>query len=415
MKILNFGSCNIDYVYSLDHIVVPGETISSHNLSIFPGGKGLNQSIAAAKAGACVYHAGGIGEDGLFLRDMLNESGVNTENLKITDEKSGHAIIQVSRGGENSILLYGGANEAITKEFADEVLSKFDKDDIILLQNEISNLSYIIKQAYAKGMTIVFNPAPFDEGLKNIDFNMISYLILNEIEGGGFSGKENPEDIIAFMQRNYPDTKIVLTIGKKGCIYADKEQLLQQRAFKVEAVDTTAAGDTFTGYFLASIVEGKTPSEAIRLACAASALAVSKEGAAPSIPSRDEVELALKNLQLKMPEKSSKSDEQRKKIEEYISENISGANLEDLSKILGYSTVYAGEIVKKLTGKSFSKLLQEKRCGFSRELLIKTDLPIDEIIHRAGYENESFFRRIFKEIYGKSPCKYRKAMRGIKE
>jgi len=196
MKILNFGSCNIDYVYSLDHIVAPGETETTTTMNIFPGGKGLNQSIAAARAGSEVFHAGCIGADGDFLADMMSESGVNTKYLKKVDGKNGHAIIQVTSSGENSIFLYPGSNEMVTKEYIDTVISNFEAGDILLLQNEISNVSCIVEKAFDKNMCIMLNPSPFNEKISEIDFSKLSYLLLNEIEAKCISGSSSVDEAI---------------------------------------------------------------------------------------------------------------------------------------------------------------------------------------------------------------------------
>lgn len=287
MKILNFGSCNIDYVYSLDHIVEPGETETSYKLEIFPGGKGLNQSIALAKAGAKVYHAGCIGEDGGMLKDILVESKVDTAYLKTVDGKNGHAVIQVTSGGENSIFLYPGSNEMVEKEYIDSVLENFETGDILLLQNEISNVDYLVEEAYKKGMCIILNPSPFNEKISKIDFNMLSYIILNEIEAAAVA--ETQEESISRIKNKYPNLKIMLTLGSKGCVYSDDTQEIMQKAYKVKAVDTTAAGDTFTGYFVAGISNENEIKEVLKTASIASAIAVSRNGAAPSIPDKNEV------------------------------------------------------------------------------------------------------------------------------
>ncbi len=289
MKILNFGSCNIDYVYAVDHSAMPGETISSHSLSLFAGGKGLNQSIAAAKAGAEVYHAGCLGKEGGMLRDILRESGVDDRYLCDVDAQNGHAIIQVSASGENCIVLYPGSNFMLTKEYIDSVLENFSSGDILLLQNETNLVDYLVDRAYSIGMQVVLNPSPFNDSLKAIDFGKLSYIVLNEVEACGFTGREEAKDSIAYVREYYPSLKMMLTLGKNGCIYADSESYLTHPIFPVEAVDTTAAGDTFTGYFLASVANGESYAEAIRKASAASAIAVSRKGAAPSIPYKNEV------------------------------------------------------------------------------------------------------------------------------
>ncbi len=290
MKILNFGSLNIDYVYSVEHFVRAGETISSASRNLFCGGKGLNQSVAFAKAGAETYHAGSIGEEGVMLTDMLISAGVNTKFVKVRNDIScGHAIIQVNEHGENCILLYGGANHTISDDMVDEVLAEFSEGDLMMLQNEINNLPYIVDQAKKRGITIALNPSPFNDKIKELNFSHIDWIILNETEGQEITGKENAEDIIASLNESYPEMKIVLTLGKHGALYAYKNERASHGIFKVEVADTTAAGDTFTGYFFAEVMSGNTPAEALRIASAASAVAVSRKGAAPSIPTRDEV------------------------------------------------------------------------------------------------------------------------------
>lgn len=406
MKILNFGSCNIDYVYSLDHIVKVGETETTYKLEIFPGGKGLNQSIAAAKAGVKIYHAGCVGCDGNLLTDILSENGIDISYLRKIPEKNGHAVIQVSNKGENSIFLYPGSNEMVSEDYIDDVLENFDSGDIILLQNEISNVEYIVEKAYQKNMCIILNPSPFNERLDKIDFNKLTYIILNEIEVMGISGCSVPEEGLMYIRNRYQNLKVMLTLGIKGCIYADNKCELYQPAFKVKAVDTTAAGDTFTGYFVAELSRGTQYPEILKIASAAAAVAVSRKGAAPSIPDKCEVLSSLESL--KENKSNRKSDFICKQIKTYIEQNIKTANLEELSTILGYSAAYTGSLVKKLTGKSFSKEVQEKRCSIVAQKLLETDLSIEEIITGVGYENESFFRKIFKEIYGKNPLEYRK-------
>ena len=409
MKILNFGSCNIDMVYSVDHIVNAGETIHTKKLDFFAGGKGLNQSIAAARAGAKVYHAGCLGYDGQMLEEILVDSGVDITFLKKVNEKNGHAVIQVDENGENCIFLFGGSNEMIEKEDVDFVLSHFEKGDILLLQNEINNLAYIIKQAHKRGMQIVLNPSPFDDAIKKIDLNLITYLILNKIEAQGFSGKETPETFLEFVEKNYPNLKIVLTLGKRGCIYFDSEQTHFHPSFKVTAVDTTAAGDTFTGYFVSVVANGHSYYHAIKTASCASALAVSKPGAAPSIPLKEDVCEALLTLKPYNCEKERKENIIKEKLDAFLKEDLKSASLIALSKRLGYSESYTGTIIKKVTGISFSEYVQRKRCEKAASLLLTTDLSILSVINTIGYENESFFRKKFKEVYGLSPLKYRKA------
>ena len=289
MGVLNFGSLNIDYVYQVPHFVMPGETLSSQSLQVNCGGKGLNQSGALARAGVEVWPAGCIGPEGEFLRQMLQSSGVRTELVRQVPGSTGHAIIQVDRDGQNCILLYDGANGQITEEFADQVLSRFGKDDVLLLQNEISCLPYIMERAADRGMRIALNAAPANEKLLELPLEKLSWLLVNEVEGSFLAGQEDPDAIADILTERYPDTVLVLTLGVRGAVAARGRERVFVPARKVEAVDTTAAGDTFTGYFLRSAMEGSDLRQALELAAAASALAVTRKGAADSVPRYEEV------------------------------------------------------------------------------------------------------------------------------
>lgn len=297
MKILNFGSCNIDFTYTLDHIVCEGETETSDKLEVFSGGKGLNQSVALARSGAEVFHAGCIGSDGDFLLEILEGSGVNTTYLKrLTDEKCGHAIIQVSRKGENCIFLYGGANRQITEQQIDEVLSNFSKGDILLTQNETNHLKTLIEKAHKRGMCIILNPSPMNEVIHSLDLSMISYLVLNQVEAKAITGCDSTDEALSFFAKNYPEQKIVLTLGSKGCVYMDANQKTFHPSFVTKAVDTTGAGDTFTGYFVGELARGEEVLNCLKISSCAAAIAVSRHGAAPAIPTRAEVLEGLKTM-----------------------------------------------------------------------------------------------------------------------
>ena len=234
MKVLSFGSLNIDSVYKVDHIVAPGETQLSFEINENCGGKGLNQSIALARAGASVWHAGMVGNDGDILIKKCTENGINVDFIKKTEGRSGHTIIQVDKNGNNSIILYGGANRSMTVDFIDEVLSHFESGDILILQNEINLLDVIIDKAYKRKMKIVLNPSPFDKALLKCDMSKISYFILNEIEGHQMTGKTTPEEILKEIQLKYPESKIVLTLGEKGSVYKDKNDFYHQDILKLK-------------------------------------------------------------------------------------------------------------------------------------------------------------------------------------
>lgn len=289
-QILNFGSLNIDKVYSLDHIVNEGETIPAVSYNEGMGGKGLNQSIALKRAGADLIHAGFVGEDdGDILLDYMAENEIDFLVKKVSGN-SGHAIIQVDKDANNSIIVEAGANKKIDKSYIDQVLAEFEEGDYLLLQNEISNLPYIVDVASKRKMKIFLNPSPVDETIKTIDFNKIDTLILNETEAYDLSGYENPDQIINYFRKNYKDLNIVLTLGKDGGIYSSKDMEIKFSSFKTKTIDTTGAGDTFLGYFLASISKGEDVEKSLKLASLAAGLACSKKGAAISIPSLKEVE-----------------------------------------------------------------------------------------------------------------------------
>ena len=289
MRIVNLGSSNIDYVYQMEHFIRPGETLGCAQLSIGSGGKGLNQSIALARAGAEVYHAGLIGREGEFLREKMAAAGVHVEFVRYGEGANGHAIIQVDKTGQNCIILYGGTNHQLTHAFVDEVLSHFAEGDIVVLQNEVNDIPYIINAAHAKGLRIAFNAAPIGEEVLRYPVEKLDWLIVNEIEGGALAGETQPDQILSVLHARYPSVRVLLTLGTDGCVYCDQEQTVRVPACRVTAVDTTAAGDTFIGFFLRGVADGRPVRDALRLATVASAIAVTRPGAADSVPAYDEV------------------------------------------------------------------------------------------------------------------------------
>lgn len=290
MKILNFGSLNIDYVYTVDHFVSAGETIGSYSMDKNVGGKGLNQSVAFAKAGAEIYHAGCVGSDGAFLSDYLKKVGVNTDYVSVCDTPTGNAIIQVDKSGQNCILLFGGSNMAVTEEQIDDVLSHFSAGDTVVLQNEISCVEHIIISAHKLGLTVVLNPSPISEKLLTYPLDMVDWFILNEIEGATLTAESDTDKIIAEMRRKYPNARCVLTLGKDGAVYFDSTTEYAVPAGDGKPVDTTAAGDTFTGYFFSSIAGGLSYEKAMHRATKASDITVTRKGAAESIPFASEID-----------------------------------------------------------------------------------------------------------------------------
>lgn len=297
MKLLDFGSLNIDHTYQLPHLVRPGETLASDSYHKSEGGKGFNQAVALAKAGQEVYLAGAIGQDGLFLRDYLQQLGVHTEHLCVLDAPTGHAMIQLDTEGQNCIILFGGTNGMITEAMIDEVLADFGAGDYLLLQNEISHVDSIICAAHAKGMHIILNPSPMSPELLTWPLELVEWFILNEIEGADITGKTQPEEMLDELLRRYPACHVVLTLGERGSVYADATQRMDQSIVTAHTVDTTAAGDTFTGYFIHALLQGEAIQQALKTAACASAITVSRPGAGRSIPAAEEVQAAMKEAQ----------------------------------------------------------------------------------------------------------------------
>ncbi len=288
-KILNFGSLNLDQVYRVDAFVQPGETKSSLSLETHCGGKGLNQSVAAARAGAQVWHAGLIGCDGDMLFEKLRENGVDLSLTKRSEGVSGHAIIQVDDNGQNCILLYGGTNQALTESYIDQALDAFGDEGLVLVQNETNLVGSIMKKAHDKGLQVAINAAPMDEKVFTYPLELVDWLIVNEIEGAAIAKCDFEVDILPKLNKLYPKMNVLLTLGKRGAICARGEEQARIGIYPVKVVDTTAAGDTFLGYFLSEVLDQKSLGEALSLATAASSMCVQVMGAADSVPLRADV------------------------------------------------------------------------------------------------------------------------------
>ncbi len=291
MKILNFGSLNFDKVYDVPHFCAEGETLLSQGYGEFLGGKGLNQSLALARAGAQVYHAGAVGPDGAPLRAILEESGVDTRHLMTVPTVSGHAIIQKYQG-KNCIIVHGGANQETREADIDRILADFGPGDVLLMQNETSCVPYAMETAKARGLKVAFNASPITQALLQYPLELVDYFIINEVEGKALSdaGSEDFSQILQALARRFPQAVIVLTVGENGVLYRDSQVTTGHKRYTVPVADTTAAGDTFCGYFLAGLSQGLCVEECLRQASMAAAIAVSRHGAAPSIPWAREVQ-----------------------------------------------------------------------------------------------------------------------------
>lgn len=292
MKAACYGSMVRDITYHVPHFVRPGETLPACDRQVFLGGKGLNQALALRRAGlASVHMAGAIGEDGdVFLR-ALEDCGIGTELVRRLAMPSGHAMIQITPEGQNAIVHFGGANRSIPADVVRDTVEFLEPGDWLLLQNEINLVPEMVAAAAQKGIRVVFNPSPCDESLQAVPLELVSYLVLNEIEGAALSGvsRENPAGIMKALREKYPATAVILTLGGDGAWFDDGREAFSQKAFPVTPVDTVGAGDTFTGFLFASLAGGRTPRESMELASRAAAISVTRPGAAPSIPELQEV------------------------------------------------------------------------------------------------------------------------------
>ncbi len=299
MKIINFGSLNIDNVYNVQEFVKPGQTIFANSFQIAAGGKGLNQSIAAARAGAQVIHAGCIGSNGSFLADLMQEAGVDISHLLTLDAPTGHTVIEVNASGQNRIIVHGGTNQMLTQDYLDAVLSKAAPGDLALLQNETNLIASILLKSHEKGLKIAFNPSPMPQDLASLPLHLVDYFMVNELEAAQLANlpADTPyESILDCLAEKYPHAAIIMTLGHHGVLFSQENLRLSHPIFPVEAVDTTAAGDTFCGYFLAALCRNVPIETALREASAASAIAVSRPNAAPSIPLYEEVAVFLRSF-----------------------------------------------------------------------------------------------------------------------
>ena len=308
MRILNFGSLNLDYVYTVERFVRPGETLAALSRAVKTGGKGLNQSVALARAGADVYHAGCLGSGGGVLREALEANGVNTEYLLSVPEMQGHTVIQVDAEGENCILLYGGSNRCVPEEHIRHVVSRFSPGDWLILQNEINGLPLILELASARGMRVILNPSPFDRAVRDLDLSGLSWLVVNEIEAEQLTGEKEPEKVWEKIRGQHGRLSLLLTLGSRGSMawQADggTEIFHREEAVRVKPVDTTAAGDTYTGFFFSGLMEGLPLPDCMRRASRAAAIAVTRPGAADSIPWKNELDAGN-------PRGSRRTEEQR--------------------------------------------------------------------------------------------------------
>lgn len=283
-RLVNLGSLCVDNVYAVPNIATAGETVASLSHAVHPGGKGLNQSLAAARAGATVAHFGCIGADGRWLKEALAQAQVDVAGVREVPGASGHAVIQVNPQGANAITIAGGANRRLTEADFDAAYASLGSEDWLLLQNEINDLERVLARAAETPARVAFNVAPVDGRERAYDLASVDLLIVNEVEAAALAGVAEPEAALATLCQRHPKSDVVLTLGRDGLLHGRGTARASLDAFPVTAVDETAAGDAFVGYLMAALLAGRGMQEALRRGSAAGALAVTQAGAATSIP-----------------------------------------------------------------------------------------------------------------------------------
>ncbi len=283
MTIWNLGSINADMIYDVPHLPGPGETLSANRLDRFLGGKGANMSVAAARAGAQIAHIGAVGADGLWARDRLTEYGVDTRHIVQAETPTGHAIIAVDAEGENNIILFQGANHAISEDQLGQALSSAVQGDLLVMQNETNLQVDAAKMGRDLGLTVCYAAAPFQAASVQAVLPYLDFLILNEVEA------EQLREATGQSVTDLNVAHVIITLGAEGARYYHNGAASDFPAHKVQAVDTTGAGDTFTGYVLAGMDRGMPMPQAIAQANRAAALMVTRHGTADVIPDLKEV------------------------------------------------------------------------------------------------------------------------------
>ena len=280
MTVWNLGSINLDLIYGVDLLPGRGETVAANTKSEFLGGKGANMSVAAARAAARVCHIGAVGPDGRWAVDRLLEYGVDTRHITHIDTPTGHAIVAVEASGENQIIIFSGANRAIPGETVSHALAEAQTGDLLVLQNETNAQTEAAKLGQQMGLTVCYAAAPFDADAVSQILPYIDLLVLNEVEAGQLEAALGKD----ISEMNVRD--VIVTLGAKGARWINTETGSDQTfaARKVDVVDTTGAGDTFTGYVLAGLDRGMPMPQAIAQAILAASVMVTRHGTADVIP-----------------------------------------------------------------------------------------------------------------------------------
>ncbi|MEL6914342.1 MAG: ribokinase [Pseudomonadota bacterium] len=284
MTIFCVGSINADHFYEVPHLPLPGETLEGANHRVGLGGKGANQSVAAARAGAEVIHVGAVGADGGWAVERLGELGVETSHIASLDGPTGHAIITVAADGENAIVIYPGPNRRISTSMIRTAFERAEAGDKLILQNEASMQVEAAQLAQQAGMQVIYSAAPFDPEAVRAVLEFTDLLVVNDVEARQLEAAFETE------LSELPVQGIVVTRGSEGVDYIAAGEVTHADAYAVTPRDTTGAGDTFLGYLVAALHADLDIAEALELASAAAALKVTRPGTADAIPSRAEVD-----------------------------------------------------------------------------------------------------------------------------
>ena len=284
MAIWNLGSINADFVYAVPHIPAPGETLSSDGRRVFLGGKGANMSVAAARAGARVNHIGAVGPDGAWAVERLLEYGVDTRHITEVTTETAQAIIMVDPGGENAILLHKGANAEIPQTTLQTAMAEAETGDWLVIQNETNLQRTAASLGRKMGLRVAYAAAPFDGDRVMAVLPHLDFLILNAVEA------EQLQQVTGQSPVDLRVRDVIVTLGADGADWYGTGGKQHFDAIKVDPVDTTGAGDTFTGYVLAGLDRGLPMAQAIGLATKAGALMVTRHGTADVIPDLSEVQ-----------------------------------------------------------------------------------------------------------------------------
>lgn len=287
MTILNIGSVNIDHAYRVVRHPAPGETVMDKGYLRGLGGKGANMSLAAAAAGAAVRHAGAVGADGLWCREQMAQAGIDVADLAVGETATGHALIIVDDAGENVIVVHSGANRALTADAIRAAIARAAPGDWLLLQNETNLVAEAAAAGRAAGMKVAYAAAPFDPEAARRMIGLAELIAVNAVEAEQLAAQTG-RDLDAL---GVP--ALLVTLGADGAVYRAGGAVTRTPAFPVDPVDTTGAGDTFLGYFLAGLDLGAPLAQALRRASAAAALQITRPGAGAAIPDGGEVDAFL--------------------------------------------------------------------------------------------------------------------------